>query len=191
MPLYDADNRLSDDPCALMNRMRANDAILQHTLLNVYGTCDKTCEERKEKLKTFASMHPTLQFVDGYGLAPCDVDEDSALRHEQKWTNPKYRQQLRTRVFGAAPDLARGTPKPATESILISGQDTTHARQCARLAEVNWDRFAPNVHVQCEEHIIPEWTWGGESSRDISRSREFLQSIGYNVDEETGFTSQC
>ena len=189
MPLNDADNRLADDRCAIMNRMRANEAIINHTLLDVHGSCDTPCKDRKAKLRNFAAAHPTLQFVDGFGLAPCDVDEDSALKHKQTWTNPRYRQQLRTRVFGAIPDLARGAPKPATESILISGQDTTYMRQCSRLAEMNWDRFAPNVDVQCEEHVIPEWTWGGDSSRDISRSKEFLQSIGYQVDTRTGFTS--
>lgn len=187
MPLYDADNRLADDQCAVMARIRDNESILAYNLYDKYGQCGKSCGDRKDKLRDFSVRHPNLRFWDGYGMAPCDVDGDSKLRHEAQWTNAKERQQLATRVFGAAPDLSRGEARPNVESTLISGQDTSYQRQCQKLAEVTWDRFTPNVDVQCVDHIIPTWTWGGDASRDIARSRQFLESIGYRV-AENGFT---
>ena len=188
MPLYDADNRLAGDRCAIMTRLRDNESILEYNMYNSYTGCTKTpCEERKKKLQDFSAGYPNLRFTDGYGIAPCDVDGDSRLRHDAQWTNPNYRQQLATRVFCAAPDLSRGSPQAAAESPLLSGEDTTMLRQCQRLVEVNYDRWVPNVDVQCADHVVPPWTWGGDSSRDIARSRPFLESIGYKL-EDGGFT---
>jgi hypothetical protein len=187
MPLYDADNRLADDQCAILTRLRDNESILAYSLYDKYGMCGKQCKDRKEKIREFSTQHPNLRYWDGYGMAPCDVDGDSQLKHEAKWTNPRSRQQLSTRVFGAAPDLSRGEVMPNIESTLIAGGDTSYQRQCGRLAEQDWDRFAPNVDVQCVEHIVPQWTWGGDSSRDIARSKDFLETIGYRL-EDGGFT---
>lgn len=181
MPLYDADNRLADDPCAVLTRARDNESILEYNLYDQFGNCGTNCTDRKEKLRDFASDYPNLRFMDGHGFAPCDVDNDSRLRQASRWTHSRNRQQLANRVFTAVPDLARGVLYPNIESTLLSAQDTTLLRQCHRLGEQTWSRFTPNVDVQCADHIIPSWTWGGDSSRDIARSKEFLASIGYKV----------
>jgi hypothetical protein len=188
MPLWDADNRLVDDPCAILARLRDNESISSYKFYDAFGRCGRTCKDRKDALSQFAGHHPTMQYWDGYGIAPCDVDGDSQLKHDSRWTNPKEKQQLPKRVFTSVPDLARGKGHVNVESMLISGEDTSDLKQCARLAEVPFDRFNPGVQVQCVDHIVPTWTWGGDSSRDITRTPAFLKSIGYDVDAETSFT---
>ena len=188
MPLWDADNRLADDKCALLARLRDNEALSAYRFYDPYGRCTTPCTERQRMLSSFAARHPSMQYRDGFGMAPCDVDGDSALKHSSRWTNAKERQQLPKRVFTSAPDLARGSANTSTESALLSGEDTAALRQCSRLSELNFGRFDPNVDVQCAEHVVPPWTWGGASSRDITRSPEFLASIGYQSDPVCGFT---
>jgi hypothetical protein len=189
MPLYDADARLSDDKCAIITRLRDNQSMIAYRLFDPHAVCSKDCKERQTQLKEFATDHPMLQFRDGFGLSPCDVDGDSDLRNNAAWTNPKCRQQLPARVFGAAPDLSRGLVRPNTESVLVQGQDTTILRQCGRkLSEVDYNRFGIGIDVQCADHVVPPWQWGGESSRDIARSREFLESIGYKLDQDSEAT---
>lgn len=182
MPLWDADNRLADDKCAILTRLRDNESLNAYRFYDPYGRCTKPCEDRKKALSEFATHQPKMHFWDGYGISPCDVEGDSRLKHQAKWTNAKERQQLPKRVFTSAPDLSRGEVHANTESVLISGQDTSSLKHCGKLAEVTFDRFVPGVEVQCVESIIPTWTWGGDSSRDITRSKEFLASIGYDVD---------
>lgn len=184
MPLWDADNRLADDKCAILSRLRDNESLNAYRFYDPYGRCTKSCTDRKQSLTGFASQHPNLRFQDGFGISPCEVDGDSKLKHESKWTNAKERQQLPKRVFTSAPDLSRGEFYANTESVLISGQDTSSLKHCSKLAEVTYDRFVPGVDTQCAEHIIPPWTWGGDSSRDITRSKGFLESIGYQTDEQ-------
>jgi hypothetical protein len=188
MPLWDADNRLADDKCAILARLRDNDSLLEYRFYDPYGRCKTPCQDRKRMLANFAAHHPNLHFWDGYGIAPCDVEGEGQLNHASAWTNAKERQHLPKRVFTSAPNLARGIIQPNTESVLISGEDTSSLRECGRLAERDFDRFVPGVQVQCVEHTVPSWTWGGDSSRDITRSKDFLASIGYTVDEDKHFT---
>lgn len=184
--LFDAEHRLGSDRCALLARVRDNQSVLDYVLYDEYGICGTDCKERQSKLAAFASDHPSLLFVDGKGPAPCDIDRDSLLRQGKAWTHAKQRQQLRNRVFTSAPDLARGRGYPTLESALLSAQDTTIIKQCNRLGEKSFDRFTPNVDVQCVQNIIAPWTWGGDSSRDIARSKEFLQSIGFSLEDDAG-----
>lgn len=189
MPLWDADNRLADDRCAILARLRDNESLQAYTFYDKYGRCGRDCGERSTKLREFSTMQPNVVFWDGFGISPCEVGADSALKHDSAWTSAKERQQLPKRVFTSAPDLSRGDIVNAcAESALISGEDTTELRQCSRLSEVAYDRFVPGVDVQCAEHVVPAWTWGGDSSRDIARSPEFLEQIGYVVDASKNFT---
>jgi hypothetical protein len=188
MPLWDADNRLKDDKCAILTRLRDNEAVLDYWFYDPYKQCAGSCEDRKGQLSSFATRHTNMRFWDGYGIAPCDVDVDDRFRHDKSWTCPKERQQLPKRIFTSVPDLSRGQVHANTESMILSGEDTSSQRQCSHLAERNYDRFVPGVAVQCVEHVVPSWTWGGDSSRDITRSKEFLSSIGYSLDEGKNFT---
>ena len=187
--LYEPGGRLADDPCAMYARMLENEALSQYTLYDRYDACRLPCGERRQAITHAMLAHPTLQAQDGFGPSACEIDADSAARHDAAWTNSKDRQQLPSRVFTAVPDLSRGRPFPCIESRLSTGPtDTTLVRHCAaRLAEVDFDRFQPGgVDVQDVRKIVLPGARGGESSRLLSRDPAFLRSMGYDVYEEGG-----
>ena len=186
MPLYEADSRLADDRCAILNRLRDNQSLVEYRLFDPFarGATLEQCRARQAKLRDFAADQASLRYVDGYGVAPCDIDGDSRLRRQtDSARNARERQTLRKRVFGAAPDRSRGLPRPTAESMLVFGQDTARDRQCQHAAEATWDRFHPCVDVQ-HATPIPDDPLTGVSSRDIARSREFLRAIGYDDDDD-------
>lgn len=178
--LFDGSDRIKDDPCAQKAKLRQNEATNCYQISNLRG--NDVCRTNG-KVDKFASQHKNLRPWQGYGWDRCRVDVDSRLRNDQIWTNDPWKTQWDTRTFVAVPDLGRGRPMPETESRLINGQDTTSSRQCGSITEKQFDNvFHPTVLPVCPEHIIPSWTWGGESSRDINRSPEFMKSLGYEYD---------
>ena len=179
-PLFEASDRLVDDPCAQQTRIQENAAQATYQLDNLRSAPDPCKTTRK--VESFAQRYPNLRPWTGYGVSGCQIDTDSHIRNEKIWTNDPSKTQYFPRTFQAVPKLWRGVPMPETESRLINGLDTTTSRQSGDLSEKQFPVFHPTVLPVCTKHIIPEWTWGGESSRDISRSPEFLRSLGYEYD---------
>jgi hypothetical protein len=181
MPLFDADNRLTADACAVGLKDRGNRSIADYTLLNMRAPCPP------EDLSTLSPQHPiavaarhrNLQPWDGYGFNVCTVDSDSALRVDSEVTHPRMRIQLPKRVFQASPNLSHGQASPDIESKMQGGMDSSQLRRCDVLAEKDWARFDPGVCAVGAQHIIPPWTNGGAPSREIARSGEFLSTLGY------------
>lgn len=184
MPLFDADNRLSADECAVCLREAENDDVAAYRLAYLRGD--------KEHMKEFVASNRNLRSWDGYGLDRRVVDDDSRLRLDGEVTNPRSRVQLAQRVFHAVPDLSSGTACPELELLILEGAQTTRklrvvdgksagdvATVCDRLAEKQWDRFHPAMQQVGVEHIVPPWTNGGAPSRDIARSPQFLNALGY------------
>lgn len=182
MPLYDADNRLTADLCAVRLKDRANASVAQYALTNLRAECP---DDRKVFVDghplAWAAEHRNLWSWDGYGLNVRAVDSDSKLRDSEA-THMRARIQLPKRVFHAVPSLAHGQPAPDAEARIQSGLDTAPVRACDRLAERDFHRFNPAVAAVPVEHIVPPWTNGGAPSRDIARSDEFLAGLGYRFD---------
>jgi hypothetical protein len=172
MPLFDADNRLSADRCAVKMRDRGNRDIAGYILTDMRATCPGGHSE-------LSAEHRNLWTWDGYGLNTREVDSDTMLKLESEVTHPRMKIQLPKRVFYASPNLSVGQPSPVLESKMINGVDTTPVRACSRVVEKSFDRFDPGVHRVPSEHIIPPWTHGGVPSRTVARSDEFLSSLGY------------
>jgi hypothetical protein len=123
---------------------------------------------------------------DGYGVSPVAVGiDDMRLGAEQ--TKHRARNQLCTRVFSASPSLSRGQGEPELEMRMRAGVSTSginHPSKCdlredywVSVSELDFDRFAPGVCAVPVEHIVPKWTHGGSSSRDISRSSGFRRAL--------------
>lgn len=179
MPLFDADNRLTMDVCAVGLKDRGNKDISSYLLTNLRAPC--TVDVAASAPLAVAAEHRNLWSWDGYGLNTCAVDADSRLRVDSEVTHMRARMQLPKRVFEASPDLSHGQPAPDAVSKIVYGKEFG-GRACDRLAERDWDRFDPGVCKVAERHIIPPWTNGGDASRDIARSDGFLQSLGYAND---------
>jgi hypothetical protein len=106
---------------------------------------------------------------DGHGTC---IRKDACMR-------PRARKQLSTRVFVALPDLAHGGVQDAgmaaAESIAFTSgfADSCLPAPRASLGDVDFDRFDPVLCMPDVKHIVPAWTAGGASSRDIARSLPF------------------
>ena len=180
--MFDTGNHLAMDNGALDLREHTNDGIISYTLIDLRGR--NTCPgmEKPAQLQSplsVAQQHRNLRPWDGFGIDPLQVDSDSAMRHDSALTRPRQKLQLPNRVFHAVPNLAHGNPAPDAESKMMGGLDTSLQRLPGRLAEANWNRFDPVLQTVDVKHIIPPWVLGGQPSREIARSDQFLQQIGY------------
>lgn len=169
------------DPCATESTRRENAAQVQYRILNHRRPCNE--QGSRDAVKCMVSENNNILAWDGYGVNPCVIDSETKMRVDPNaWTHYKCRQQLPNRTFQAVPKLYRGTVLPGLESRIQNGADTSFIRECDRISEKPWDVFSPAVNKndwQDAAHIVQSWTWGGESSRDITRSDGFLKSIGY------------
>lgn len=188
MPLYDAENRLTSDACALGVRLRGNKEIESYTLTNLRPDGGSCCTKKpRDPTLNAAVEHRNLVPWSGYGWDTCKVDEDSFLRVDALVTNPRGRQQLSKRVFEAAPDMSHGVPKVDVESGLRTGLDTAPLNDCSKVTEKDFRRFVPGVCDVPVDSIVPTfWVNGGASSRDIARSDVFLSTIGFKKDAKNG-----
>ena len=171
--LYDAQSTLRNDSCYQSSRDMENTRIHQYFMQpGAYGAPDiNSCPSRRPELE-----HRNLQTKRGYGVADgCTIDSDSRFRNSAAaLTNPREKHQLFTRLFQATPDLNSGLPRPDVESRLLQG-DYEVSRKCT--GGVEWDRpfldMLPCVAAsQTAEHIVPDWTWGGDATRDYVRRPE-------------------
>lgn len=128
----------------------------------------------------FATQHRSMYAWDGYGMGADSIDCDGRLRLAAEATTSRERACLSTRVFVAAPNLSRGWMQDAVACPpppMLTSVDTSDTRRCFRLAESDYDRFNPGVCAVGVEHVVPPWTAGGASSRDIARSAPFQQAF--------------
>ncbi|MEW5315099.1 MAG: hypothetical protein WDW38_006551 [Sanguina aurantia] len=176
MPLFDADNRLKSDRCAVNLRDSQNLSMESYTFRDMrFGMAcpgDLSSDE-------CAQLQARLHSSDGYGVQPGNIDEESGLRCPSGGiTHDKSRQGLASRVFEAAPDMGRGGLDANVESrLLLSGEQGT-ARNCAfRFAERSYNRFDPGVQKVAVENIVQAFP-AGEPSRDIARSDAFTSPLG-------------
>jgi hypothetical protein len=134
----------------------------------------------KNEFGDFVACNPNLRFRDGFGLAPENVDGDSATKFAgpDKALRGPEKKQLFTRVFHAVPNFGRGSCAPNTESILLSGGQDTHLHQlCGSIAEQNFDRYMPFVddmkqYIDKFSESLGNVNTIGISSRDEMRRQD-------------------
>lgn len=174
-PVFNWENKLSQDDCARLAKSRVNESINDYVLFNFFNMGD--CDGKNKELESIASRHPNLRFRNGYGVASsCRIDEDSKARYNSDVTHGPEKRQYYVRNFHAVPDFARGTCAPNTESLLINGLDTTRDRQCERLTEKDFDRFTPfagcfGQYIQQGQQNISNMVTIGENSIDMVRKQ--------------------
>lgn len=169
--LFDSQNKLREDGCYRATRDRENERISAYYMTGkAYGApAPGSCSRDRPELdhrNLFARRG-------GYGVADsCVIDADSTLRNNAAaLTNPRETHQLFQRLVQAGPDLNSGIPRPDVESRLLQGELDV-SRACT--GGVAWDRPFINMlpcvaSVQDAAHIVPEWTWGGDPTRDYVR----------------------
>lgn len=186
MKVFDDENKMSQDECALIAKLNANKSIADYRFFNNYFT-NECREEIDQKMNEFVTNNANLRYKDGFGNVPsCSVDVDSLLRNKFQM-NYRERTPLCTRWYTAVPNLGKGGLIPNIESRLKLSEDTNDIRDCDRVTEKTFDRFIPlpgcmSQTIQNPEHIIEKWTRGGEFTRDYVRNDEYLQKCGFTND---------
>jgi hypothetical protein len=156
--LFDERTGLFNDSCFQRDRDRQSAEssgynVRNHRAVDVCG----------QDVLAMATCHPNLRFKNGYGnVTACNVDADSSVRISgPKTTNPKYRQQLATRVAHGGPDLSRGYVDADAESRLIHAENSLRKRPCSVLTGASVPSFAPLLpcvsSAQAVEHVVPDW----------------------------------
>jgi hypothetical protein len=175
--------RAADDSCALVTKELQNRSIGDYMLYNSYLTSE--CKSDKHKFTEYVANNPNLRYKDGYGvLNSCVVDVDSTLRNGGGWTNEKEKTQLCARWSQAVPSYNKGGLVVNVDSRMKFAEDTSAIRDCQRLTEKDFNRFTPLTtclakSVQDPKHIVPQWTWGGESTRQYVLNNEYLEQCGF------------
>ena len=183
MRVFELENRLGSDECAMKNRELVNDSIKNHSLYNMFFTSD--CKYDKTCMNNFMTDNPNLHFRDGYGFASsCVVDSDSEMRNNSRITHDKTKIQLCSRWDQAAPDLGRGGLIPNVESRLKNAEDTSGIKICNKVSEKYFDRNIPLIGcmaptIQNPHHIIMPHTRGGDITRNYIFSDNYMNKCGF------------
>lgn len=180
--LLHQEHRLGGDNCLRDTRDSQNNLFQSYQNLNYYPLFETECKENvaEHKPPSDYEIENYLTGRRGYGYAdPCIVDRDSFIRNDVAWTHGRGKSQLSKRVFTAVPDMGTGGLIPNVDSRIRIGEDTARRRTCDVLSEASlFDHHILPMNdclrntVQDPKHIIPEWTWGGELTRDYVRQED-------------------
>lgn len=182
--MFDLENRLMDDECALADRTRQSDEVNDYVLANFLPSNVPACDSEVTKI---AACHNNLRFRDGYGTAnACVIDADSSARLGARQTNSPHRQQLTARVFHGHGHFWRGSVLPDAEAELVQSDNTREKKPCK--GDIPADRFAPLLPCIAEAVgtaktvIMPDVVRGGQDSRGWVRNEDQLAKCGYTND---------
>ena len=187
--VFEQKTRLNDDECDIESRDTQNAGMFEYNTFNIYQTnknTKKECSAGYDKIRDF-SVNNHMNIRDGYGYTnACGVDTDSTVRNDFEMTD-KGKQQLFTRTFTGGPNVNKGGFEAEVDSKITQGLFTTRKETCDVLSEKSFDRFEPMKKdmlekIQNVNHIVPDWQWGGEGTRDVLAQRDFLESNGYSYD---------
>jgi|TARA_Y100000389_G_scaffold3023_3_gene2945 hypothetical protein len=192
MKLFDIQNRIGNDDCALGFETNYNKSVSDYMLFNNYQTNqqdDNKCVMNFDKVSEFANNNH-MMVRDGYGNTNgCFIDNDSDVR-KFNLTSDKKRDILNTRMYRGGPNLSRGSTNPEVESKLIQGNMSTN--DCPNRS---LDVFIPMLpclkkSIQDPNNIIESWQRGGDSTRDTLKQEDFLSKNGYIFDGKVWLKKQ-
>ena len=178
MRVFELQNRLSTDDCALETKDLQNKSIADYIMFNMYPTAD--CGDTRTKLEEFMVENPNLVYRDGFGnVNSCTVDDDSGIRNDPtKITHFKEKHQLCTRWHQAVPDYGKSGLVPNVESSLKMGADTSYLRSCDRITEKTFDVFVPfNTCGLLNPDVVPPFEME-VSTRDFVREDDYAKRCG-------------
>ncbi len=179
--------RLREDKCYLEKDRETSMKPGNYQTSN-YRNCDCEIPDVAELSYSF----PASYYRDSYGWTSvdgCNIDNDSKLRNCDKLTNKKNINQLFQRPYLTVPYMGKGIGNVCVETKLKYNEDTYQAKPCNTLADINIDRYTPQIpcikeNIQKLENLIPEesdknWVRGGQPSRQIIRNKDYLEKCGY------------
>lgn len=180
--LFDLNQSIGDDDCALQSRDLFNESGFDYRVQNFYG-------KERDRLIDFATEQTNLRFQEGYGTPTSAViDESSKIRHDFGWS-ARGRTSLATRIYQAVPNLSHGVPNPDVESDMFH---VKHDMVSRVVMESDLSRFIPLIEpikekVQNPDNIVPSaWVHGGADTRGQLREPEYLLQNGFRQDPATG-----
>ena len=192
MKLFDIQNRIGNDDCAMDFDTSYNKSISDYMLFNQYQTNqtdEKVCTMNFNKVSEFANNNH-MMLRDGYGNTNgCYIDNDSEVR-QFRLTSDKKRDNLNTRMYRGGPNLSRGNANPEVESKLVQGDMSIY--DCPNRS---LDVFIPMLpclrkSIQDPKNIIESWQRGGDSTRDTLKQEDFLSKNGYVFDGKVWLKKQ-
>jgi hypothetical protein len=192
--LYDANVSLNSDSCWMNAKDNYNNNVGKYSLYY-----NDTAKENKQTgtLPDMANDHINLRGRPGYGLADDYlIDIYSALRNDPNaMTRDRCSIQLITRTFAGGPKLTGKSGDINKELDVLSGSDTralpalsnadenvSMPYRCNKsIMEITTNEFMPMLdcmkEVQKPQHIIPDWTRGGEDSRSYKNKAKFASCM--------------
>ena len=192
MKYFDQEHRVGADTCAITSTENQNKRIEDYMLFNTQRTNVLDCKDKVDNVKDFmANNHMFIK--DGYGYTnACRIDHDSKIRMNPN-INDRSKNQMFTRTFQAVPDLSRGDVNTESESKIQQGETTYNDFECHGRS---LDVFMPMLSclqntIQDPQNIIPDWKWGGETTRDTLKQKEFLEKNGYHFDGNAWNKKNC
>jgi hypothetical protein len=190
-----ADASLNSDNCWLNAKDNHNQQMEKYSLFDNYATKEK---KTSGSFPEMSAEHINLRGRAGYGLSDeYLVDIYSSLRNDEgQMTRDRCPTQLYTRLFQGGPQL-RGQPGDVNEELnLLSGSDTripaimgsvNKPVMCSNktLMEQPTYKFVPLLDYvkqqQNPDNIVPDWKWGGDSSREYTNKVKYAKSRGNNA----------
>ena len=179
--------RVCSDDCAKEAKDNQNEGIYNY---EIYQYLPIECDGTNARFPTFAHDHVNLRGRVGYGVAEgCIVDNFSALRNDpSQLTRDRCRTQLFTRIFQGCPNLKPGVADPDMEMPILQGTGSSTLEgvkyACKKtIMEQATNKFMPMLdcvkEVQKPEHVVEQWTRGGDDTRSYVKRQEYLKSCGY------------
>ncbi len=188
---YNVNDNILQDGCAVDAKNMQNNSISDYNVYNYFKGNTDECNKFDSKKDITQFMSDTQMHIkDGYGVTnECLVDTDSKLRNDAIWTNSKAKVQLYSRVFQGIPNINHGGLIVPVEDVVKQGEYNDIRKGCDRLSETTFNKFYPLIpclanNVQNVKHIIPEWRFGGEPTRDYIQQKEFLEANGYVMENK-------
>lgn len=185
---FHEEHRINADECAKEARDRQNETMTNYNVYNYFKGNTENCDQYSKKEIVDLSLDTQMHIKDGYGVTNmCLIDNDSKLRNDGGWNNPKEKVQLFTRVFQGVPNINKGGLNSVVEDKVTQGELNTIKKACDRISEKQFDVFTPLVpclanNVQNTKHVIPEWQYGGVGgapTRSYIHQQKFLEASGY------------
>lgn len=178
MPLGDNTGRLMYDTCATNQSVRDNREIFKYLMIDEEDLRGNDPPPHRGINACDYSMW------DGYGLNRGVINGDSEMRMHRLTQHGDRGPSLNVRTFHAVPDVSRGASMPNRESALIYGGISAADQRSERgphenTIEVDFDRYDPVLieRPRKVDNIVPKWTRGGDSSRNITRTDAYLEKM--------------
>lgn len=177
--LFNNMGRLGEDRCYVDERSKQNTQFASYTVSNPFASTHALSGTMH-----LATAQPSVFVKGGFGTVGAgghNVDQDSALRLDAEWTNPKVRLNLNPRMFVSVPYLGKGKHDVGRETRLQWSEATRGRKSTNSIAEQNYldyhdepllpsvRRGLTNTAHYVEQDASEGWVRGGMPSREFTK----------------------